>query len=70
MDIPLGSGGGTSVGYREPVATDDCGQVTLQSRSHVPGEIFPVGRTTVFYVFVDGFGNSVTCSFNVLITEG
>ncbi len=70
-EIPLRDSGVTTVGYPEPGATDNCGgQVTLQSRSHAPGDSFPVGTTRVSYTFVDDSGNAVTCGFNVQVIEG
>ena len=61
---------GTTVTWTEPTATDDSGAVTLASRSHTPGSFFPVGTTQVSYVFVDGAGNSASCTFSVEITQG
>ncbi|XP_072013269.1 uncharacterized protein [Amphiura filiformis] len=63
------STGGTTINYNEPIATDDCGQATLQSRSHAPGDFFNTGRTQVTYTFVDGSGNTVSCTFNVQVNE-
>ncbi|XP_072014192.1 hyalin-like [Amphiura filiformis] len=68
-EVPLGTGG-TTVNYNEPIATDDCGPATLQSRSHAPGDFFNTGRTSVTYTFVDGSGNTVSCAFNVQVNEG
>ena len=69
--ISLGSGNtGTPISWTEPTATDVCSQVTLVSRSHAPGDRFPVGSTRVSYTFADATGNRVTCSFNVIIEEG
>ncbi len=62
--------GGTTVNYVEPTATDNSGIVNLASRSHIPGNFFIVGTTTVTYRFVDGAGNSATCSFDVTVTAG
>ena len=67
--LPLGAGG-TTVSWQEPTATDDCGIVRLQSRSHAPGDFFPTGQTRVTYTFVDGSSNTVTCGFNIRIDEG
>lgn len=67
--IPLGSGT-TSITWTEPRATDNCGQVTLQSRTHEPGDQFGRGTTSVTYVFVDGSQNAVTCGFSITIIEG
>ena len=68
-EVPVGAGG-TTVRWHEPTATDDGGIVTLQSRSHVPGDFFPTGQTRVTYTFVDGSLNTVTCGFNIRINEG
>ncbi|XP_041454283.1 mucin-3A-like isoform X39 [Lytechinus variegatus] len=57
-----------SVVWTEPIATDDSGSVALVA-SHSPGDVFPVGLTTVIYTFSDASGNSATCSFNVTITS-
>ena len=62
--------GGTIVQFTEPTATDNSGIVSLQSRTHAPGEFFIVGSTPITYVFVDGKGNTAECTFNVIITEG
>ena len=67
--ISLGVGGRTA-SWTEPRVTDNCGVVTLQSRSHAPGDFFSTGNTRVTYRFVDAAQNSVSCGFNVNIVEG
>ena len=57
-----------SVTWPEPTATDDSGSVALTA-SHAPGDVFPIGLTTVVYTFSDTSGNSATCSFNVTISS-
>lgn len=57
-----------SVTWPEPTATDDSGSVALTA-SHAPGDVFPIGLTTVVYTFSDASGNSATCSFNVTISS-
>lgn len=69
QNIPLGTGG-TAVFWSEPTATDNSGSVSLQQRSHAPGSFFVTGTTTVTYTFVDPSGNTATCSFRVIVTEG
>ncbi len=69
VTIPLGSGG-TSVAWIEPTASDNSGIVTLDSRSHSPGQFFPPGTTTVTYNFIDPSGNTVTYEFDVIVIEG
>ena len=61
---------GVIVDYDEPTATDESGIVSLSSRSHSPGTFFPVGQTTVTYIFVDGAGNTATCVFTVTVIRG
>ena len=62
--------GGTTVTWIEPTATDNSGVVNLASRSRAPGSFFVVGSTDVTYRFVDGSGNSATCTFSVSVIEG
>lgn len=57
-----------AVTWTVPTATDECSNVSTTA-SHVPGDVFPVGMTTVTYEFTDEFGNMSTCSFNVIVTD-
>lgn len=57
----------TSVFYTTPVATDNC-NATLTS-THNPGDLFPVGATTVIYTATDTAGNTQTCSFTVTVID-
>jgi gliding motility-associated-like protein len=57
------------VNWVEPVASDNCGTVTT-TRSHRPGDIFRLGRTTVTYSATDASGNTATCSFDVDVVDG
>jgi gliding motility-associated-like protein len=58
----------TKVSWTPPVATDNCGAVTLTS-NHQPGDIFPGGKTVVTYTATDVSGNTATCSFNVIVND-
>ncbi len=49
-----------------PVASDNCYPLTV-SASHVPGQSFAVGTTTVTYTALDGNGNEGACSFDVTV---
>ena len=62
--------GGAIVSWVEPTATDNSGVVSLASRSRAPGSYFVVGSTEVTYRFIDGNGNSATCTFSVSVIEG
>ncbi len=69
-NISLTPDGSASCGavatWTVPTATDDCGLASF-SATHQPGDIFPLGTTTVTYTAVDDCGNSVSCSFTVTV---
>ena len=69
VQIPFGSFG-TQVTFTGPTATDNAGPVTLVSTSHQSGDFFQTGDTTVTYVYADTNGNTVDCTFIVLVVEG
>lgn len=52
-----------------PTATDNCAGVVSVFSTHNPGDTFPVGVTTVQYVFTDATGNADTCSFTVTVSK-
>ena len=58
----------TQVFWTAPTATDASEFTT--SVSHFPGTAFPVGSTTVTYLFTDTLGNSHACSFTVNVLFG
>jgi hypothetical protein len=60
---------GAVVNFTEPTATDLCGPATRVSRTHKPGDFFPVGLTTVTYVFSDAAGNLASCEFVVGVVD-
>ncbi|HEY0652270.1 MAG TPA: family 10 glycosylhydrolase [Chryseosolibacter sp.] len=54
----------------EPTATDNCTTaMSFSSRTHAPGDSFPVGTTTVTYVFTDESGNATSVSFDVVVED-
>ena len=55
------------VTWAAPTATDNC-SVTLTS-DYSPGDTFPLGSTTVTYTATDGNGQTVTCTFDVIIED-
>ncbi|XP_071824175.1 uncharacterized protein [Apostichopus japonicus] len=57
----------TMVAWPEPTAADRSGTSVAQ-RSHAPGSSFPVGDTTVTYIFQDSAGNTAPCQFTVSVT--
>jgi CSLREA domain-containing protein len=66
---PLGSGSAV-VNYTAPVGTDVCpGATTVQVQGLPSGSAFPAGVTVNTFRVTDAAGNSVTCSFNVTVTQ-
>jgi Domain of unknown function DUF11/HYR domain/Secretion system C-terminal sorting domain len=49
-----------------PIATDNCGAPTI-TPSHVSGNCFPVGTTTVTHLARDSAGNQTACRFRVIV---
>ena len=48
--------------------TDNCTGATVIC-SNQPGDVFPIGTTTVTCTAMDAFGNESTCDFDVIINE-
>ena len=61
---------GTVADWKEPSAVGASGNVSLLIKTHSPGELFPIGNTTVSYVFVDASFNMATCYFAVVVIQG
>ena len=57
------------VSWAEPTASDNCTGVTMAPVPQGPGSTFPVGTTPVVYAATDASGNSVTCAFDVIVTD-
>ena len=55
------------VTWTAPTASDNC-TVTLTS-DYSPGDTFPLGSTTVTYTATDGNGQTVTCTFDVIVED-
>ena len=55
------------VTWSEPTVTDNSGVIPAITRSHMPGESFPLGTTVVLYSYTDMTGNVATCSFTITI---
>ncbi|MGE0589192.1 MAG: HYR domain-containing protein, partial [Cyclobacteriaceae bacterium] len=56
------------VSWPVPSATDNCGLASFTA-NHSPGEQFPAGVTVVTYTATDNYGNTATCSFNVVVSD-
>lgn len=52
----------------EPTAADNCGIASIDS-SHQAGSLFPIGSTEVQYQALDSAGNSLTGTFNVVVSD-
>lgn len=59
---------GKVVSWTQPTASDNCSGVVLTG-THVPGDFFPIGTTTVMYTATDSSGNAVSCSFDVTVVD-
>ena len=56
------------VAWTIPSAFDNCPGVVLTS-THNPGDVFTLGTTTVVYTATDAANNTITCSFDVIVTD-
>lgn len=56
--------GGIRYAWVPPTATDECSEPVVTS-THQPGDLFPLGISTVVYSAKDAAGNVSTCSFVV-----
>ncbi|XP_022098840.1 hyalin-like [Acanthaster planci] len=56
--------GGRPVEWVPPSVLDT---LTTVSSTHDPGDVFPVGNTTVLYLFTDGESNQERCQFTVMV---
>ena len=59
---------GAIVNWTAPTATDNCAGVTVVA-SHNPGDVFPIGTTTVTYTATDANNNTVVCSLNITVAD-
>ncbi len=61
---------GAIVNYTAPTGTDACGGVTVsQTGGLASGAMFPVGTTTNTFEITDDCGNTVTCTFDVVVSD-
>jgi hypothetical protein len=61
---------GKVITYTAPIFDDNCsGSTILQTVGFASGSEFPIGTTTNTFVVTDASDNTVTCSFEVTITE-
>ena len=55
-----------AVSWLTPTVTDNSGHYTITS-SHVPGDDFAIGNTTVTYNVVDASGNTASYLINIVV---
>ena len=55
------------VWWSEPTVTDNSGRVKLISTTKSPDNTYPVGTTTIEYIYSDYSGNEEFVSFNVTV---
>ncbi|MEW6156667.1 MAG: HYR domain-containing protein [Verrucomicrobiota bacterium] len=74
-DIVVYTGAGRAscdqvVSWTSPIASDNC-NVASFTATHLPGDLFPIGTTTVVYTATDSANppNSVNCSFTVTVID-
>jgi hypothetical protein len=70
-DIILSNDAGqcSAVASWAPISiNDNCAGATV-SGSHASGDVFPVGTTTVTFSGADAAGNTVSCSFDVVVSD-
>ncbi|MFT5821266.1 MAG: gliding motility-associated-like protein [Crocinitomix sp.] len=61
---------GATVTYTDPTFSDNCGTTGLvQTDGLASGVAYPIGTTTNSFVITDESGNSVTCSFDVIVED-
>ncbi|NND63888.1 MAG: HYR domain-containing protein, partial [Flavobacteriaceae bacterium] len=58
------------VNYTAPTGSDGCGGVTInQTGGLSSGSTFPLGTTTNSFDFIDDCGNTVSCSFDIIVED-
>ena len=65
---PQGGGCETPVTWEPPVPDTNCDIISVTS-NYEPGDIFPVGTTTVIYTATDGSGNTFECAFDITVED-
>ena len=57
-----------TVNWTPPIATDNC-TIVDEFSSHVPGEEFSIGTTTVVYTAIDSGQNFAEATFDIIVTD-
>lgn len=67
-DITVAAGNGCTARVSWTFPVNDCSAVTITS-TPASGSVFVAGRTIVTNIITDAFGNSSTCTFNVIVED-
>ena len=67
ITVAANSNCAANVSWNPPTVTDNCGKLFL-TVSHISGDRFPIGVTTVTYTAEDLCLNSSTCTFTITVT--
>ncbi len=57
------------VDFDPPQILDNCPGAMVTAQSHNPGDIFPLGTTTVSYEVTDAAGNMAACTFDITVED-
>ncbi len=68
VDVTAGPSCNAAATWTEPLGIDNCVFVAV-TKTHSPGQTFPLGDTEVTYTAMDGAGNSATCKFTVRVSD-
>lgn len=73
QDITLPANGALGcaqvVFFGNPFSTDNCDTLLTTTSDFVSGDTFPAGVNVVTFTITDDSGNSISCSFNVTVTD-
>ncbi|HMW39424.1 MAG: HYR domain-containing protein [Saprospiraceae bacterium] len=67
IDVKAGSDCKAHVTWSAPTVTDNCGKLFL-TVTHISGDAFPIGVTTVTYLAEDLCGNTSSCAFSITVS--
>ena len=56
------------VTWTPPTAYDNSGTTVTLTSNYSPGDRFTIGNTTVIYTAVDIYGNTISYSFDVVVS--
>ncbi len=60
---------GAVINYPVPYADNCPGETIVQTSGGASGTLFPIGTTTNSFTVTDGVGNTITCSFDITISD-